>query len=102
MFTDPEFAVTVPQMGEEEEKEVSNNKFAEDYCDTCTKCGETYCWCKSSDWEEGLFDVESSTTKPNPTLEKTPFPETCRKSPTGWVEQRRRTVQAMQRKTKET
>ena len=93
MFTGPVFAATVPQMGEEEEEEVSNI-FIGNYCDICAKSGEDYCWCKSSDWEEGLLNVESSTTNPNPTLEKTPSPETSRKPPAGWVEHRRRTVQA--------
>ena len=54
VFTDPEFAATVPQM----EEEVSNNKFIGKYSDACAKCGETYCWCNSSDWEEGLLDIE--------------------------------------------
>ena len=97
MFTDPEFAATVPQMEEEEEEqeeEVSNNKFIGNYCDTCTKCGETYCWCKSSDWEEGLLDVDNPNTNTNPTLEKTPSPKNSRKGPAGWVEHRRRAVQA--------
>ena len=50
VFTDPEFAATVPQTEEEEEEEVSNNKFIGKYCVTCAKCGETYCWCNSSHW----------------------------------------------------
>ena len=40
VFTDPEFAATVPQT-EEEEEEVGNNKFIGNYCDTCAKFGET-------------------------------------------------------------
>ena len=91
VFTDPEFAATVPQM-EEEEEEVSNNNFIGNYCDTCAKCGETRCWCNSSDWEEGLLDVENPNA--NPSLEKTLCPENNRKPPTGRVEHRRRTVQA--------
>ena len=93
VFTDPEFAASVPQMKEEEE-EVSNNKFIGNYSDTCAKCGETRCWCKSSDWEEGLLDVENLNA--NPSLEKTPSPKNSRKPPAGWVEHRRRTVQAME------
>ena len=48
VFMESEFAATVPQM-EEEEEEVSNNKFMGNYCDTCAKCGETRCWCNTSD-----------------------------------------------------
>ena len=93
VFTDPEFAATVPQM-EEEEEEVSNNKFIGKYCDTCAKYGETYCWCNSSDWEEGLLDVDNPNANTNPSLEKTPSPKNNRKPPAGWVEHRCRTVQA--------
>ena len=79
-----------------EEEEVNNNNVegnndvvTGNYCD---KCGETSCWCNSSDCGEELIDVENSTT--NPTLEKTPSPENVRKPPAGWVEHRRRTVKA--------
>ena len=58
----------------------------------CNTNGETRCWCNSSDWGEELIDIENSTT--NPTLEKTPSPENGRKPPAGWVEDRRKTVQA--------
>ena len=91
VFTDPEYAAAVPQM-EEEEEEVSNNNIG-NYHNICTKCGETYCWCNSSDWEEGLLDVEKPNADTNPSIEKTPSP-TIRKPPAGWVEQRHRVVQA--------
>ena len=55
---------------EEGEEEVSNNKFIGKYSDTCTKCSETYCWCNSLDWEEGLLDVENPNAYTNPSLEK--------------------------------
>ena len=82
-----------------EEEEVNNNNNVEGNSDTftgnyCDKCGETSCWCNSSDWGEELIDIETSTT--NPTLEKTPSPENVRKPPAGWVEHRRRTVKAAQ------
>ena len=69
VFTDPEYAAAVPQM-EEEEEQSGNNKFLGKYCEFFKKSGETYCWCNSSDWEEGLLNVE----KPNANLsiEKTP------------------------------
>ena len=101
MFTDPEFAATVPQK-EEEEGEVSNNKFIGKYCDTCAKCGETYCWCNSLDWEEGLLDVENPNANTNPSLEKTPSPKNSTKPPAGWVKHRRRTVQAMEENKRNT
>ena len=84
---------TVPHTEDEEVEEV-NNKFIGNYCETCDKCGETRCWCNSSDWGEELIDIENSTT--NPTLEKAPSPENGRKPPTGRVEHRRRTVKATQ------
>ena len=71
VFMDPEYAGTVPQM-EEEEEGVSNNKFLGKYCELCMKCGETYCWCNSSDWEERLLDVEKPNADTNPSIEKTP------------------------------
>ena len=75
---------------EEEEEGVSksNNNFLGKHCEYCTKCGETYCWYNSSDWEEGLLDVEKSNTA-NPSVQKTPFP-TVRRPPAGWAEQRHR------------
>ena len=82
VFTNPEFAATVPQTEGEENKEVSNNKFLGKYCDFCMKCGEIYCWCNSSDWEEGLLDVENPKADTNPSLEKSPSP-TVRKPPAG-------------------
>ena len=89
-FTDPKYAAVVPHTGEEEEQS-GNNKFLGRHCKFCNKCGETYCWCNSSDWEEGLLNVE----KPNSNLsvEKTPSP-TIRKPPVGWSEQRWRVVMA--------
>ena len=54
------------------------------------KCGETYCRYNSSDWEEGLLDVEKPNTA-NPLTERTPSP-TVRKPPAGWGEQRCRVV----------
>ena len=82
VFTDSEYAAAVPYM-EEEEEQSGNNKFLGKYCEFCEKCGETYCWCNSSDWEEGLLDVEKPNA--NPSIEKTPSP-TVRKPPAGWTE----------------
>ena len=82
-----------PKTEEEEEEEISNNKFIGKCCDTCTKCGETYCWCNSLDWEEGLLDKENPNANTNPSLEKTPSPKNNGNPPAGW-EHRCRTVQA--------
>ena len=88
VFTDPGFAAEVPHTEEEEEI----NNFIGNYCKMYNKNGETRCWCNSSDWGEELIDTDNSTT--NPTLEKTSSPENGRKPPAGWVEHRRRTLQA--------
>ena len=48
-----------------------------------------YCSCNSSDWEEGLLNVEKPNS--NPSIEKTPSP-TIRNPPVGWAEQRCRVV----------
>ena len=88
VFTDPEFEAAVPHTEEEEEV----NNFIGNYCKRCNKSGETRCWCNISDLGEELSDVETPNT--NLTLEKTPSPENGRKPPAGWVEHRRRTIQA--------
>ena len=90
VFTDPKYAAVVPHM-EEEEEQTGNNKFLGKYCEFCDKCGETYCWCNFSDWEEGLLNVEKPNA--NPSIEKPPSP-TIRKPPAGWAEQRHRVVMA--------
>ena len=81
-------AAVVPHM-EEEEEQAGGSKFLGRYCEFCDKCGETYYWCNSSDWEEGLLNVEKPNS--NPSIEKTPSP-TVRKPPTGWAAQRHRVI----------
>ena len=93
VFTDPEFAANVSHMEEEEVNDVegSRQRFIGNYCKTCDKCGETRCWCNSSNWGKELVDVENPNA--NPTLEnKKPSPKSIRKPPAGWAEHRRRTV----------
>ena len=58
VFTDPKYTSVVPHM-EEEEEQAGSNKFLGRYCEFCNKCGEMYCWCSSSDGEEGLLNVEN-------------------------------------------
>ena len=90
VFTDPRYAAVVPYMEEEKEKE-QESKFLGRCCEFCNKCGKTHCWCNSSDWEEGLLNVEDQSS--NPSIEKTPSP-TVRKPPMGWAAQRHRVVMA--------
>ena len=54
-FTDPTYAVTMPQTEEEEAEQES--KFLGKYCEFCDRCGESYCWCNSSYWEEGMVNT---------------------------------------------
>ena len=72
VFTDPRYAAMVPHMEEEEEEQAGNSKFLGRYYEFCDKCGEMYCWCNSSDWEEGLLNVEELNS--NPSIEKTLSP----------------------------
>ena len=74
---------------EEEEEQVGKSKFLARYCEFCDKCGKTYCWCNSSDWKEGLLDVENPNS--NPSIEKT---SSSRKPPIRWATQRHRVVMA--------
>ena len=79
VFTDPKYVAAVLHIEEEEER-VGNKNFLGRYCEFCNKCGKTYCCCNSSDWEEGLLNVEKPNY--NPSIEKTPSP-TIRKPPVG-------------------
>ena len=56
-------------------------KFLGRYCKFCDKCNETHCWGSSSNWEEGLTDVNGTSS--NPSIEKNPS-STVRKPPVGW------------------
>ena len=91
---DPEYVAVVPKM-EEEEEQSGNNKFLGKHCEFCMKCGETYCWCNSSDWQEGLLNVKKPNA--NPSIEKTPSP-TIRTPPAEWAEQRNIVVLAAREK----
>ena len=51
------------------------------YSEFCDRCNETHCLCNSSDWEEGLTNVDDPSS--NPSIEKIPSP-TVRKPPVGW------------------
>ena len=56
-------------------------KFLGRYCEFCDRCNETHCWCSSSNWEEGLTDVNGTSSIPS--IEKNPSP-TVSKPPAGW------------------
>ena len=72
IFIDPTHSTT----SEREMKQ--GRKFLGRYCEFCDKCNETHCWRSSSDWEEGLPNVNDTSS--NPSLEKNPSP-TVRKLP---------------------
>ena len=74
---------------EEEGKAEQERKFLGKYCKFCDRCGESHCWFNSSDWEEGMLDMERS--KFNPSIEKTPSPIVT-KYPMGWATYRHRIV----------
>ena len=90
VFTDHKYAVAMPHTEEEGEME-QESKFLGKYCEFFDRCGETHCWCNSSDWEEGLLDVEKPGS--NPPIDKIPSP-TVRKPPVGWATHRYRVVRA--------
>ena len=71
--TDP-----TPSTSEGEMKQ--ERKFSGRYHEFCDKCNETHCWCRSSNWEEGLTNVNDTSS--NPSIEKNPSP-TVTKPPVG-------------------
>ena len=85
IFTDPTAVMTHTDLEGEVKHEMS---FSGRYCEYCNRCGETHCWCFSSNWEEAL-DVNN----PNPSMEIIPSP-TVRKPPTGWSKSRCKIIKA--------
>ena len=77
----------------EEEKDQTGNSrnVLGRYCKFSNKCGKTHCWCNSSDWEEGLLNVEKQNS--NPSIAKTPSP-TIRKPPVGWSALKHKVIMA--------
>ena len=47
VFTDPTCAAVMPHTEEEGEVE-QESKFLGKFCKFCDRCGETHCWCNSS------------------------------------------------------
>ena len=58
--------------------------FLGSYCEYCNRCGETHCWCFSSNWEERLNVDDPSS---NPFIEMIPSP-TVNGPPVGWSKTR--------------
>ena len=69
IFTDPTYTATMTHTESEGEVE-QERKFLGKYCKFCDRCSETHCWCNSSNWEEGLINVDNPNS--NPSIEKIP------------------------------
>ena len=80
IFPDSTYMAAVTNTESEGDVELKG-KFLGKYCNFCDKCGETHCWCNSSDWEEELITVDDLNS--NPSIEMTPSP-TVGKPPVGW------------------
>ena len=64
IFTDPTYTATMTHIeskGEVEQK----RKFLGKYCKFCDRCSKTHCWCNSSNWEEGLINVDDPSCNPS-------------------------------------
>ena len=85
ILTDPTHTAAVTHTDSEGEVKHETN-FLGKYCEYCDRCGETHCWCFTSDWEKGL-DVNY----PNSSVEILPSP-TARKPPAGWYKNRCRVI----------
>ena len=81
IFTDPTYTAAMTCTDSEGEVKHKTN-FLGSYCEYCNRCGETHCWCFSSNWEEGL-NVDNPSS--NPSVEMIPSP-TVNRPPVGWSE----------------
>ena len=80
IFTNPTYTAAMTHTESEGEVE-QERKLLGKYCKFCDRCSKTHCWCNSSDWEEGLINVDDPNS--NPSVEKIPSP-TVGKPPVGW------------------
>ena len=55
IFTDSTYTAAMTHTDSEGEVKHGTN-ILDRYCEYCNRCGETHCWCFSSNWEEGLND----------------------------------------------
>ena len=81
IFTDPTYTAAVTHTDSEGEVKHKTH-FLGKYCEYWNRCGETCCWCFTSDWEDGL-----DANNPNSSVEILPSP-TARKPPAGWSKNR--------------
>ena len=81
IFTDPAYTVAMTCTDLEGEVKQETH-FLGRYCEYCNRCGETCCWCFSSNWEEEL-NVDDPNS--NPSLEMIPSP-TVRRPPCRMVQ----------------
>ena len=88
IFTDSTYTAAVTHTHSEGEVTHKTN-FLGKYCD---RCGETCCWCFTSDWEDRL-----DANNPNSSVEILLSP-TARKPPAGWSENRCRVIKMMNTK----
>ena len=77
----PQIFINHTQLTTSDVEMAEKRKFLGRYCELCNKCNETHCWCSSSNWEEGLTDVNDTSS--NPSIENNPSPM-VRKPPVGW------------------
>ena len=80
VFTDPEYANTLPLTENDSEPEVTQSDFIGDYCDKCIN-KHNWWWCNNLDWEPDLLDVEPPTNSVN---NKGPKQAQIRQPPPGW------------------
>ena len=85
----PQIIIDLMQLTTSDEEMAGKREFLGRYCQFCNKCNETHCWCRSSDWEEGLTDVNDTSS--NPSIQNNPSP-TVRKPPVVWSTFRHRVI----------
>ena len=71
IFTNSTYTATMTHKESEGEVE-QERKFLDKYCKFCDRCSKTHCWCNSSNWGEGLINVDDPNS--NPSVEKIPSP----------------------------
>ena len=84
-FTCPTYTAAVTHTDSEEEVTHKTN-FLGKYCEYCDRCGETHCWCFTSNWEEG-----NDANNTNSSMEILTSP-TARQPPAGWSKNRCRGI----------